>query len=157
MPSRLQLGAFFIEALCSVLLFWICKCIFNLVKKIIYTFGLFAGEDAQEGDQVPNLSLKDNYSESLPIYREQTKNMYNETFFNSIENQNSLGSSIGRTENMVSVKPIENTVFPPPPPSYFMGYTLPPGHPCNSFTLPPPSADKKRTGPRRKFLLCSLL
>ncbi|XP_058763568.1 probable hexosyltransferase MUCI70 [Vicia villosa] len=34
------------------------------------------------------------------------------------------------------------------PPSYFLGYNLPPGHPCNSFTLPPPPADKKRTGPR---------
>ncbi|XP_065877982.1 probable hexosyltransferase MUCI70 isoform X2 [Euphorbia lathyris] len=39
-------------------------------------------------------------------------------------------------------------VLPPPPPKYFTGYTLPPGHPCNSFTLPPPPADKKRTGPR---------
>jgi hypothetical protein len=41
---------------------------------------------------------------------------------------------------------------PPPPPAFFLGYTLPPGHPCNIFTLPPPPADKKRTGPRRKFL-----
>ncbi|CAL1397984.1 unnamed protein product [Linum trigynum] len=39
-------------------------------------------------------------------------------------------------------------VLPPPSPSYFLGYSLPPGHPCNSFTLPPPPADKKRTGPR---------
>ncbi|KAK9906955.1 hypothetical protein M0R45_002570 [Rubus argutus] len=37
---------------------------------------------------------------------------------------------------------------PPPPPPFFLGYTLPPGHPCNTFTLPPPPADKKRTGPR---------
>ncbi|CAI0468694.1 unnamed protein product [Linum tenue] len=39
-------------------------------------------------------------------------------------------------------------VLPPPSPSYFLGYSLPPGHPCNTFTLPPPPADKKRTGPR---------
>ncbi|XP_019419783.1 PREDICTED: uncharacterized protein LOC109330173 isoform X2 [Lupinus angustifolius] len=39
-------------------------------------------------------------------------------------------------------------LLPPLPPRYFMGYSLPPGHPCNSFTLPPPPADKKRTGPR---------
>ncbi|ONI10447.1 hypothetical protein PRUPE_4G048000 [Prunus persica] len=38
--------------------------------------------------------------------------------------------------------------LPPPPPAVFLGYTLPPGHPCNLFTLPPPPADKKRTGPR---------
>ncbi|CAN4092011.1 unnamed protein product [Withania somnifera] len=38
--------------------------------------------------------------------------------------------------------------FPPPTPVYFKGYTLPPGNPCEGFTLPPPPADKKRTGPR---------
>ncbi|KAL0442756.1 UNVERIFIED_CONTAM: hypothetical protein Slati_1998300 [Sesamum latifolium] len=37
---------------------------------------------------------------------------------------------------------------PPAPPAFFTGYTLPPGNPCESFTLPPPPADKKRTGPR---------
>ncbi|CAH8355463.1 unnamed protein product [Eruca vesicaria subsp. sativa] len=34
------------------------------------------------------------------------------------------------------------------PPIHFLGYTLPQGHPCSSFTLPPPPADRKRTGPR---------
>ncbi|KAI3510391.1 hypothetical protein L1887_17346 [Cichorium endivia] len=34
------------------------------------------------------------------------------------------------------------------PPIYFTGYTLLPGNPCESFTLPPPPADKKRIGPR---------
>lgn len=29
---------------------------------------------------------------------------------------------------------------------------LPPGHPCQGFTLPPPPADKKRTGPRREYI-----
>lgn len=52
-----------------------------------------------------------------------------------------------------SVEGTEVRKMPPPPPSYFLGYTLPPGHPCNTFTLPPPPADKKRTGPRRKFLI----
>ncbi|XP_047950797.1 probable hexosyltransferase MUCI70 [Salvia hispanica] len=37
---------------------------------------------------------------------------------------------------------------PPPPPVYFTGYELPPGNPCEHFALPPPPADKKRTGPR---------
>ena len=44
-------------------------------------------------------------------------------------------------------------VYRPRPPPYFRGYTLPPNHPCNRFTLPPPPADKKRTGPRRKISL----
>lgn len=49
------------------------------------------------------------------------------------------------------------SLLPPPPPTvYFTGYELPPGNPCEHFTLPPPPADKKRTGPRREFsLLCS--
>ncbi|KAI4368163.1 hypothetical protein MLD38_016750 [Melastoma candidum] len=60
--------------------------------------------------------------------------------FNGLGN-NYTSASIGRSDgNMVLV--------PPPPPEFFLGYTLPPGHPCNSFTLPPPPADKKKTGPR---------
>lgn len=47
---------------------------------------------------------------------------------------------------------IESPPPPPPPLAYFKGYTLPPGNPCEGFTLPPPPADKKRTGPRRKFV-----
>ncbi|CAM8979577.1 unnamed protein product [Rhodiola kirilowii] len=34
------------------------------------------------------------------------------------------------------------------PPPMFLGYKLPPGHLCETFALPPPPADKKRTGPR---------
>ncbi|KVH96997.1 Protein of unknown function DUF616 [Cynara cardunculus var. scolymus] len=37
---------------------------------------------------------------------------------------------------------------PPSPPAYFTGYTLPPDHFCETFKMPPPPADKKRTGPR---------
>ncbi|XP_024524730.1 uncharacterized protein LOC9655520 isoform X1 [Selaginella moellendorffii] len=34
------------------------------------------------------------------------------------------------------------------PPTSFLDPPLPHGHPCESFTMPPPPADKKRTGPR---------
>ncbi|KVH77820.1 Protein of unknown function DUF616, partial [Cynara cardunculus var. scolymus] len=40
------------------------------------------------------------------------------------------------------------TAQPPLAPNYFTGYSLLPGNPCENFTLPPPPADKKRTGPR---------
>ncbi|KAL4186381.1 hypothetical protein AMTRI_Chr09g33610 [Amborella trichopoda] len=40
----------------------------------------------------------------------------------------------------------ENKTLPPPPD--FSALQLPPGHPCEDFTFPPPPADKKRTGPR---------
>ncbi|KAL3820476.1 hypothetical protein ACJIZ3_006381 [Penstemon smallii] len=44
--------------------------------------------------------------------------------------------------------PLPPPAYPPPTPTYFSGYVLPPGNPCEHFTLPPPPADKKRTGPR---------
>ncbi|KAL5997652.1 hypothetical protein ACLOJK_008582 [Asimina triloba] len=40
-------------------------------------------------------------------------------------------------------------LLPPPPPYYPpLMSILPHGHPCETFALPPPPADKKRTGPR---------
>ncbi|PHT35777.1 hypothetical protein CQW23_23477 [Capsicum baccatum] len=62
----------------------------------------------------------------------------------------------GQKDNSTNIESVErtnvgqsaSTVQPPPPPVYFKGYTLPPGNPCEGFTLPPPPADKKRTGPR---------
>lgn len=91
-------------------------------------FGLFLGEDAQEGEtHVGNISV----NESLPLpYPEESNNL---------------------TSSMSLGEPVHRLALPPPPPAAFLGYTLPPGHPCNSFNLPPPPADKKRTGPRRKF------
>lgn len=91
-------------------------------------FGLFLGEDTQEGENhAGNISV----NESLPLpYPEESKNL-------------TSSPSLGET--------VHSLALPPPPPAAFLGYTLPPGHPCNSFTLPPPPADKKRTGPRRKF------
>ncbi|KAJ4909797.1 Uncharacterized protein Rs2_04418 [Raphanus sativus] len=44
---------------------------------------------------------------------------------------------------------VTSVTLSPPPPIHFLGYTLPQGHPCHTFTLPPPPADNKRTGPRR--------
>ncbi|RDY02390.1 hypothetical protein CR513_14150, partial [Mucuna pruriens] len=73
---------------------------------------------------------------------------------NSVHNSISVNESvsIGDSPSVISTANImgftKNLVLPPPPLSYFLGYTLPPGHPCNTFTLPPPPADKKRTGPR---------
>ncbi|KAI4296750.1 hypothetical protein L6164_036678 [Bauhinia variegata] len=111
---------------------WICKfagrkkvgmLFLCAISAVVFVWVLYVGkgEDAQEPSSVQNISV----NESM-----------------SISNSPSLISSsyiMGLTSNLV---------LPPPPPSYFMGYTLPPGHPCNSFTLPPPPADPKRTGPR---------
>ncbi|KAL6197162.1 hypothetical protein ACLB2K_032774 [Fragaria x ananassa] len=78
------------------------------------------GEDPQEGITHQNISLNNSVV---------------------IRNPESLAQTEKRSYNM-------SLALPPPPPAFFLGYTLPPGHPCNIFTLPPPPADKKRTGPR---------
>ena len=93
-------------------------------------FGLLSDEDSQEGNSVHNISVNGNMS-------------------------------IGVSPSLIAGANIKGfttiSVLPPPPPSYFLGYTLPSGHPCNTFTLPPPPADKKRTGPRRKILFYSIV
>ncbi|KAJ6935523.1 hypothetical protein NC652_010515 [Populus alba x Populus x berolinensis] len=92
-----------------------------VISAAVFVWVLYVGkgEDAQEDGRPPNISV--NASVSL----------------SHIENKTSFLQGI-----------ISDISLPPPPPAYFLGYTLPPGHPCNSFTLPPPPADKKRTGPR---------
>lgn len=95
------------------------------------------GEDAQEGQHIQRVSINNSI---IMSFRESSAE---DIMDNS---SNSLGKGI-ETSSLASP--------PPPPPALFLGYTLPPGHPCKTFALPPPPADKKRTGPRRKF--CSLL
>lgn len=90
-----------------------------------------SGEDAREVQVPPSLHFNGssgvNYSNIVATNEEQNTNIRNLSF---------VGKDV--------------LVFPPPP-MHFLGYTLPQGHPCNSFTLPPPPADRKRTGPRRKI------
>ncbi|KAK7246505.1 hypothetical protein RIF29_41374 [Crotalaria pallida] len=95
----------------------------SIISAAVFVWVLYLGkgEDSQEGNSVHNLSV----NESMSL---------------------SNSPSMITMANVVGFK--TSLVLPPPPPSYFMGYTLPTGHPCNSFTLPPPPADKKRSGPR---------
>ncbi|KAL0310643.1 UNVERIFIED_CONTAM: hypothetical protein Sangu_2359000 [Sesamum angustifolium] len=51
-------------------------------------------------------------------------------------------SQIIEMEGSVNATPLS------PPTVFFTGYKLPPGNPCEHFALPPPPADKKKTGPR---------
>ncbi|KAG4971475.1 hypothetical protein AAZX31_13G221900 [Glycine max] len=97
-------------------------CLFT-ISAAVFIWVLYVGkdEDSQEGNSVHNISVNGNMS-------------------------------IGVSPSLIAGANIKGfttiSVLPPPPPSYFLGYTLPSGHPCNTFTLPPPPADKKRTGPR---------
>ncbi|KAI7744545.1 hypothetical protein M8C21_022016 [Ambrosia artemisiifolia] len=68
------------------------------------------------------------------------------------QNINAMNSSLANHDMMITLDNDKTitAVSPPPPPSrvYFTGYTLPHDHPCENFPMPPPPADKKRTGPR---------
>lgn len=96
---------------------------------------MYLGEDEQEGIRIQSMGFNDtsdlNHPEYSPPNVDQVIHM---------ESNSSIQNNEGRV-----------IAQSPPPPAYFSGYTLPPGNPCESFTLPPPPADKKRTGPRRKW------
>ncbi|GMI72824.1 MUCILAGE-RELATED 70 [Hibiscus trionum] len=123
---------------------WICKfagrkkvgmLLLCIISAAVFVWVLYVGKgEYQESDNIRkvNDSLHLNIS-GFPLI--------NEVQSVKIENWTTLLASAGVEETDVRV-------IPPPPPSYFLGYTLPPGHPCNTFSLPPPPADKKRTGPR---------
>ncbi|MED6134236.1 putative hexosyltransferase muci70 [Stylosanthes scabra] len=110
------------------LFFWICKLagrrkvgmfVLSLISAAVFVWVLYVGKaDSPEGNGASDISVKGSIS---------------------------IGDSPS-TANIMGFA--TNLVLPPPPPSNFLGYTLPPGHPCNSFTLPPPPADPKRSGPR---------
>ncbi|XP_057751507.1 probable hexosyltransferase MUCI70 [Arachis stenosperma] len=115
------------------LFLWICK--FAGRKKVgmlflcaisaavfIWVLYVGKGDDSPEGNAVQGINVNESMSidDSSPLI-------------------STAASALGLTTNLA---------LPPPPPSYFLGYSLPEGHPCNSFTLPPPPSDPKRTGPR---------
>ncbi|XP_022720466.1 uncharacterized protein LOC111278178 [Durio zibethinus] len=126
----------------ETLVHWICKfagrkkvgmLLLCVISAAVFVWVLYVGKgDDQESDNVPKLN------DNLPLNNSGSP-LINEVQRIRIDNWTSLP---------VSVEGTEVRVMPPPPPSYFLGYTLPPGHPCSTFSLPPPPADKKRTGPR---------
>ncbi|KAM1592966.1 hypothetical protein FF2_036407 [Malus domestica] len=95
-----------------------------LISAAVFVWVLYVGkgEDGQDVVNVGNISVNN----SIPL-----------SF-----------SESSRQHGAQSINMTFPLALPPPPPAVFLGYTLPPGHPCNTFTLPPPPADKKRTGPR---------
>ncbi|KAF4379065.1 hypothetical protein F8388_022152 [Cannabis sativa] len=154
----------------ETLFHWICKfagrkkvgmLLLCLISAAVFVWVLYVGkgEDSQS-DHVQIITMNNSMtlflSQSSPPYEDKATN--NITSSSSSSSYSSSSSSSSSQLN-TPIIPVENPslVFPPPPPAVFLGYTLPPGHPCNSFTLPPPPADKKRTGPRRKYRLSPLI
>ncbi|MFQ6643537.1 hypothetical protein Gotur_017816 [Gossypium turneri] len=128
----------------ETLVHWICKLagrkkvgmlLLSVISAAVFVWVVYVGKgEYQDSDNVRKVN------DSLPINNSGFPLIY-EVQSVKIDNWTSLVASD-------SVEGTEVRVMPPPPPSYFFGYTLPPGHPCHTFSLPPPPADKKRTGPR---------
>ncbi|XVF27637.1 hypothetical protein REPUB_Repub14bG0125500 [Reevesia pubescens] len=126
----------------ETLVHWICKfagrkkvgmLLLCVISAAVFVWVLYVGKgEDQESDNVRKVN------DSLPLNNSGSP-LINEVQSVRMDNWTSLP---------VSVEGTEVRVMPPPPPSYFLGYTLPPGHPCSIFSLPPPPADKKRSGPR---------
>ncbi|EYU27976.1 hypothetical protein MIMGU_mgv1a0050831mg, partial [Erythranthe guttata] len=80
------------------------------------------------------------------------KNIHSGPISEEKKMSSNLSSQVREVEETANattpLPPLPLPLTPPPAPVYFTGYTLPRGNPCESFTLPPPPADKKRTGPR---------
>ncbi|GFP96334.1 hypothetical protein PHJA_001777500 [Phtheirospermum japonicum] len=61
-----------------------------------------------------------------------------------LSDYNNINTNINSSSQIMDMKTTSNAT----PPVFFTGYKLPPENPCEHFALPPPPADKKRTGPR---------
>ncbi|CAN4116613.1 unnamed protein product [Withania somnifera] len=112
------------------LLFVVCAAAFLWVLYVGKVFNSISGEVA--------------VGQSNGMFAPETVHKYIFRGIESIKKNN-----VGRSESAIQPPLLP---FPPPPPVYFKGYTLPPGNPCEGFTLPPLPADKKRTGPRLCYL-----
>ncbi|XP_073056027.1 probable hexosyltransferase MUCI70 [Primulina eburnea] len=113
---------------------WICKfaprnkigmLLLSIVSAVVSVWVLYVGK----GEVTRETIILKTDVQSKPIFEEDNTN-------------GAFSSKLKEMEKIANVAP------PPSAPPNFLGYTLPPGNPCESFTLPPPPADKKRTGPR---------
>ncbi|KAL3624891.1 putative hexosyltransferase muci70 [Castilleja foliolosa] len=64
---------------------------------------------------------------------------------NTLSDYNIINPNINSSAQIMDMKSIDTNATPL---IFFTGYKLPPENPCENFALPPPPADKKRTGPR---------
>ncbi|XP_004234118.1 probable hexosyltransferase MUCI70 [Solanum lycopersicum] len=122
------------------LFLWICKfaprknvgmLLLCVVSAAAFLWVLYVGKGEVAAEQ------------SNRMFAPETVHKYIFSGIESIQKNN-----VGRSVSIVQPPPPPPPPPPLLPPVYFKGYTLPPGNPCEGFTLPPPPADKKRTGPR---------
>ncbi|KAI3818738.1 hypothetical protein L1987_12555 [Smallanthus sonchifolius] len=109
------------------------------IAAMLWVLYVGKGEVTQEVHNVQSLDFKNNSITNLSPMSvdEDTVKAINSSLAN-----HEMKITLNDDKTMTTAPP------PPPPPVYFTGYTLPHGHPCETFTMLPPPADKKRTGPR---------
>ncbi|KAK9065339.1 hypothetical protein SSX86_016722 [Deinandra increscens subsp. villosa] len=109
------------------------------IAAMLWILSVGKGGVTQEVHNVQSLNFKNN---SIPKFSPMSVDEDTITAINSSFGNHRIKIILNDNQTMTTVQP------PLPPPVYFTGYTLPHGHPCETFTMPPPPADKKRTGPR---------
>ncbi|XP_076951501.1 putative hexosyltransferase MUCI70 [Bidens hawaiensis] len=117
------------------------------VAALLWVLYVGKGEVTQEVQNIQSLDFKnDSITNSSPIIANEQK--VND--INSSSTNHDMKITLNNDKQITTVSPPPTTLPPslPPPPIYFTGYTLPHGHPCENFPMPPPPAEKKRTGPR---------
>lgn len=107
------------------------------IAALLWVFYVGKGEVAPEVGHIQNIGINNTSEEQYSGYSQT----------NVVQDKLNNSSDISGEDKIAIASP---------PPAYFTGYTLPPGNPCETFTLPPPPADKKRTGPRRELDLLKI-
>ncbi|XP_052183743.1 probable hexosyltransferase MUCI70 [Diospyros lotus] len=110
-----------------------------VVSAAVFGWVLYVGKGEAASDHTPIEHITFNRSKPL-IYQKSSLPDGQKNNDNNI--LSTMWNHMGTNRSILQPPP------PPAAPAYFTGYSLPPGNPCESFTLPPPPADKKRTGPR---------
>lgn len=114
------------------------------VSAAVFMWVLYVGK----GEDSPESAMKNiQFNSTLDYSGFSPLSVENEMVKVRIPSEANIGQGNATSGQLLSPPPPPPSP-PPSPPVYFTGYTLPPGNPCEGFTLPPPPADPKRTGPR---------
>ncbi|XP_012848455.1 PREDICTED: uncharacterized protein LOC105968373 [Erythranthe guttata] len=121
-------------------------------ETIIQNMNIHSGPISEETKMSSILSFQVREVEDARETIFHNKNIHSGPISEEKKMSSNLSSQVREVEETANattpLPPLPLPLTPPPAPVYFTGYTLPRGNPCESFTLPPPPADKKRTGPR---------
>ncbi|KAJ0836581.1 hypothetical protein HanRHA438_Chr16g0768581 [Helianthus annuus] len=125
-------------------------CLVSLAA-MLWVLYVGKGEVTQEVHNIQSLDFKNN---SVTDFSPMSDDELKVDTVNSSLAHHEMMITLNSDETIIIVSPPPSPPPPPPLPSpppprvYFTGYTLPHDHPCENFPMPPPPADKKRTGPR---------